>query len=536
MNRVWCSTLAAFAVLVSASAALAQSSYSLGFSPASSSVSGKEGAAWSATCTATLTSDLAAGGPNAGAQAWSISLTADNANISGFAFAGSGAAALICTGTPEFPQNGFEKSELTTKGADGCVGKNGAVSAVILCFAQEVRLPSGTTTIGDVTLGGTIPASGGSATLRYTDGCQAAGQPVTNRVTENGLTFRPALGSKSINLIVTPDCCGKLANVGFSLEKKASATQYDGILDEGEGLCSGGGATVETRVSLGQKAARSIYVNISENVPDDPATVDDPSTFDDPETPEVEGGVEGIDAVQGWAFSLVVTGGVEISKASTSGTSVSRLFVQGFNKTGVANPALNAGKRGAFSAVVLALQLPVVLPPVGTETVLDLTTRPEGDAAVGMVDNVGMIKFENGIISAAGAPGIDNTLTISGKSVTPCNINTASVNLVFGTAVEPPKCRFVRGNANNDTKVDIGDSIWIINELFRPGSPATACPDAADANDSGAVDAADAVYVIAYQFSGGPAPPAPFGSIPEACGVDPTDDALGLGVNQSSCP
>lgn len=307
------------------------------------------------------------------------------------------------------------------------------------------------------------------------------------------------------------NCCGQLANVGFSLAKKASATQYDGILDEGGGLCSGGGATVETRVALGQKAVRNVFVNISENVPDDPTTVDDPETFDDPTTPEIEGGVEGIDAVQGWAFSLVVTGAVEISKASTSGTSVSRLFQQGFNKTGVANPALNAGKRGAFSAVVLALQLPVVLPPVGTETVLDLTTRPEGDVNLSMVDNVGVIKFENGIISAAGAPGIDNTLTISGKSVTPCNLSTASVNVVFGSIpiVIEERESFLRGNANNDNKVDIGDPIHVVNALFRNG-PATACREAADANSDGMVDLADVTYLIAYQFSAGPAPAGPF--------------------------
>ncbi len=329
------------------------------------------------------------------------------------------------------------------------------------------------------------------------------------------------------------NCCGQLANVGFSIEKKASPTQYDGILDSHphtDQLCTGGGGVVETRVDLGKKAARSIYVNISENVPDDPTTVDDPDTFDDPETPEVEGGVEGIDAVQGWAFSLVVTGGVEISKASTSGTSVSRLFQQGFNKTGVANPALNAGKRGAFSAVVLALQLPVVLPPVGTETVLDLTTRPEGDAVVGMDDNVGIIKFENGIISAAGAPGIDNTLTISGKSVIPCNLSTAAVNVVFGKIpiVVEEKESFLRGNANNDDRVDIGDPIHIVNALFRSG-PATACREAADANGDGMVDLADVTFLIAYQFSAGPAPAAPF----PAC---ETVLKAKCGASQGFCP
>jgi len=37
------------------------------------------------------------------------------------------------------------------------------------------------------------------------------------------------------------------------------------------------------------------------------------------------------------------------------------------------------------------------------------------------------------------------------------------------------------------------------------------------------VDIADAVYVLAYLFAGGPEPPPPFGEP----GFDPTDDALG---------
>jgi hypothetical protein len=48
------------------------------------------------------------------------------------------------------------------------------------------------------------------------------------------------------------------------------------------------------------------------------------------------------------------------------------------------------------------------------------------------------------------------------------------------------------------------------------------CLDAADANDSGAVDIADAIAILSHLFAHtGPLPP-PFG----ACGIDPTIDAL----------
>jgi len=92
---------------------------------------------------------------------------------------------------------------------------------------------------------------------------------------------------------------------------------------------------------------------------------------------------------------------------------------------------------------------------------------------------------------------------------------------------------FVRGNANNDGKVDIADPIFVINALFRQGEPLD-CEDAADANDDGLIDASDAVYLISFQFNKpnpSVAPPPPF----EACGVDPTADAVECAATQDAC-
>lgn len=82
--------------------------------------------------------------------------------------------------------------------------------------------------------------------------------------------------------------------------------------------------------------------------------------------------------------------------------------------------------------------------------------------------------------------------------------------------------RFVRGDTNDDGKVDVADAVASLGHLFQGGAAPT-CLAAADANDSGAVDLSDAVYTLDYLFLGSPAPPAPF---PE-CGADPTEDALG---------
>jgi hypothetical protein len=58
--------------------------------------------------------------------------------------------------------------------------------------------------------------------------------------------------------------------------------------------------------------------------------------------------------------------------------------------------------------------------------------------------------------------------------------------------------------------------------LFAQGSTPT-CLDAADANDDGAVDIADAIALLSHLFAGSGDVPQPFAE----CGIDPTVDGLG---------
>ena len=71
-------------------------------------------------------------------------------------------------------------------------------------------------------------------------------------------------------------------------------------------------------------------------------------------------------------------------------------------------------------------------------------------------------------------------------------------------------------------RLELTDAVGLLTSLFG-GAGEVPCEDAADANDDGALNVADAVYGLTYLFSGGGPPPAPF---PEP-GVDPTADALG---------
>lgn len=83
--------------------------------------------------------------------------------------------------------------------------------------------------------------------------------------------------------------------------------------------------------------------------------------------------------------------------------------------------------------------------------------------------------------------------------------------------------RFVRGDANGDSAVDVSDPIATLLHLFVDGSIALGCEDAADANDDGDIDIADASCCLSFLFLGGPPPAAPRGQP----GCDPTADALG---------
>lgn len=63
----------------------------------------------------------------------------------------------------------------------------------------------------------------------------------------------------------------------------------------------------------------------------------------------------------------------------------------------------------------------------------------------------------------------------------------------------------VCGDANADFSVDISDAVYLIAFIFS-GGPAPTPNEVGDVNCDGAVDISDAVYLIAHIFSGGPPP------------------------------
>jgi hypothetical protein len=497
MVRAWFCSIAICAIATGGLSAA--STFELGFA-GEVSKSGSAGAVWSDTYDATLTSTLDAGLNQPGAQGWSVSVSADNASITAVDFESSEAAAQY--------SGGFKKSELTTKGTGDCAGRNGVVSAIVLSFTEDKRLSAGTVSIAKLSVEGTIPTGAGTATLRYVNGCQGAGQPVTNNVTEEGATATPTLGSLEISLHEVMSCCDSSLNLGFSGDSIDSLSAYDGIVDPEVGdvaLCDGLGGTINTALVKGSTGQTDVHANVSSNAAGD--------------------------GVQGWSLSIgftIAQGDLSLLSANTEGEpGVDNYYSGGFKKTELIDPTKpeNAAfNGGAVSAIVLSFTENKVLPSTSTQSVLRLTVAansPQGD------DNqTGALAFKSGL-RGAGQP-VQNALTVGGNTASACNQDTARVIVSFGPLLAQT---FVRGNANDDLKVNIADAIWMINELFFSG-PASPCRDAADANDDGATDSADAAYLIAFQFQvpeGSPPPPAPY---PD-CGVDPSGDDDGVPCESS---
>jgi hypothetical protein len=77
--------------------------------------------------------------------------------------------------------------------------------------------------------------------------------------------------------------------------------------------------------------------------------------------------------------------------------------------------------------------------------------------------------------------------------------------------------------------VNIDDAVRVLEFLFVESSVVN-CLKAADGNDDGRLNIADAVSILGYLFGGAGPLPLPF----DACGYDPTADYL-CGCS-SSCP
>ena len=80
--------------------------------------------------------------------------------------------------------------------------------------------------------------------------------------------------------------------------------------------------------------------------------------------------------------------------------------------------------------------------------------------------------------------------------------------------------KFLRGDVNDDSTIDLSDGITVLDFLFSERTSLN-CKDAADVNDTGSLDISDPINLFAFLFLGGDEPQPPG---PRICGVDPTPE------------
>ena len=430
--------------------------------------------------TASYLCTLTHSGSGQGAAEWAISLGADNGFITGISLEGTAAQGAR-----------FQRSELT-----GGARNEGAISVVILGNENQPLAPNSTQTIARIDVAAFVPPAGGLTRLRYIDGKRGSeGQPISNRVLQGNdpQEYKPSL--RSLDIVHPSNCPSAELNLGFSSKLVSSSIPFAGILGE-----VGAGGELDVGTPAGRLGSAHLYANIVSRM-----------------RPDL--------GVQGWSLSIAVDGDASPKSATTAGTSVEKHFLGGFLKTEVVNAARNGNQKGVITALVLSFTQPRTLPPVGTESVLDIgltADRLQDDR-----DVVADLHFRD-FLRGSGQP-IQNAITVGGESRPACNQNIVGMELRFIKA----EGFFLRGNSNNDSKVNLADAIWILNELFYAGPPFS-CEDAADANDDGIVDISDAGYIIRYQFGGSFSPPSPF----PVCGTDhdKSEDRLTCLKSQSACP
>ncbi len=125
------------------------------------------------------------------------------------------------------------------------------------------------------------------------------------------------------------------------------------------------------------------------------------------------------------------------------------------------------------------------------------------------------VSFVDGV-NGAGQVATENLVSVDFFEATPL-VESCQVCVV------DPNLPFIRGDCNSNEAVNIADAAAQVGLLFLSDDdhfPAP-CHDACDADDTGALNVTDVVYLLNYLFvPGNPAPPAPF----PTAGEDPTDD------------
>lgn len=160
------------------------------------------------------------------------------------------------------------------------------------------------------------------------------------------------------------------------------------------------------------------------------------------------------------------------------------LSYKGYTRIGTRSELFDTVQVKAQSSTKIALRL---IPALTTGR----NAMPAGSGPVII------LKF---LATRTGTGAIDTT-TINGITLTLKNhfyeYKPVVLPIAFGVGI--------RGDANGDGSIDVGDAVHIVNYIFKGGLPPGTYEG--DANGDGTINVGDSVYIINYIFKGGPPPP-----------------------------
>jgi len=418
-----------------------------------------------------------------GPRAWSLAVTQDPVlEIQQIGMDGTSAMDLI-EGTV-----GFFQAEAVDPAVNG--GLHGFIVRAEIPISSGLSLPPDRpSTVIAVTYRGFHPAVEAVAereiSIGFAQGLVAGGISIQNQVTVGLEQSVPVVHSLTRRLKTTPSC-----SAGLSLELRAAG----GVLRED-------GMAFQFDLPAGQELILGLTVRLKTTL-------------------------AGSMGPEGWSLSIQHDQPFfQILEASTEGTDVDA-FADPQDHYEKTETIQGEDGTGFISAVILSLAAPRVLPPAGEFIIARARYRFDAPH-----DTPGLIvatpfRFQAGL--SQGNVPVDNIFTVEGRSEKPCvqKSLTIQVNILPGGKV------FSRGDANNDTRFNLSDAVWLILWLYF-GGDVSSCPAASDANGDHGLDTADAIFILDYLFQSGRGLPEPF----PHCAPDPrTDNPLPCEEADVKCP
>jgi len=405
-----------------------------------------------------------------GADAWSVGVTAEGAQIAVITTQET-VGASVNDDPPGLRRGGFEHSELTSGPSN-----RGAISSVILSFAQAVTLPpSGAVTIARIEIQTPYPDTGRCRAVRldFTDGLVGSGTAVLNRVHHDSGSRAPTLESCGFNI------CGSESSVEFEL---GFAGPCDSRVEDSPG--------------------RSVVEQIDCTLTTRDNTLDV--------------------GARAWEVGMSAQGGsiVDITTLGTVGASETS-DPPGLRRDGFEISEITTGvdNEGAISAVVLSFTQLVTLPPAGTVTIARIAIEapaPEGDRCTPV-----RVFYRDGL-QGRGQP-VNNSIAHGEFHVRP--VGPAFVDCTFEVCGKLPEESYPTFDCNGDGWFDLSDAVCHLGILFGGRESAFRCPAAMDFNGDGHLDVSDPIAALSHLFLGGPESPNGSGcrSYP-GCDAGPTCD------------